>query len=671
MQPRRRLRTSQLIKTGISLVAIQRVLQSVGCDIDRENDDGATSLDIITPFGPLLQEMEIPLDTGRPMKLLYAHPFALLHIMCQRSHTFFELLRRSIAQSSHNSLGVILYSDETTIGNQLHPDRPRELLCLYWTFLQLPAWFRSRKVGWWPFTFLKASMQYDISGGLSKLMASALEVFFCQRLNMLLGILLTSLTGVSMLLRATFSCFLQDEKAHKQTWDVKGASGSKFCLQCKNVLRGANMEAKLAGHPYLVYVGNARRADFDTHTADSFFEMVDVITEQRMVLGDTAFAKLEQAYGIIWNPEGLLWNPKMRALQVSPPTHTYWDWLHIAVGSGGVVQYAINRFVLKLKGHNITSHIIDRFHRCIVWPHSQKRLPAKFFQSRVVDSDTAHIKAFGHETIQALYVLVLFSDVYLMSTDPPTMERHVQCLTCLLLIIQIFQLGPQAVQYLDTLRQLVDQWFELYLELYGMALARKPKAHYMHHLADCIARFLDVLSCFAPERYHRYAKANGAHCYGEGNKLGSCTLRRCCVDHLEGLVDDDFAEACFLVKPQQCSDWEGMVAHYIPHVGSWRVSRKMQAGEFELCVGDLIAVGVDGQTTIGVSTLFASGIRFESGQRDFFALVQLCAAVGKDTWKPMGQLALVGAAAIIRPLPYVVEAGLMRICSVRLLGCTP
>ena len=231
---KRQRRLECLAGTDISCQKFEEILEKLGCDEPtRVRDDLTEYLDIKTPLGPLISQLQVPLESGKSFSWHCANPAPLLYTLCDRSPNFAQLL-----QDSHHAGpgGVVLYTDDCTPGNQFRPDSARTTLCVYWTLRDLPAWFRSRMHGWNSFGFMKAAKVHQVLGGLSALMVLVLQQFFSGLLNLLQGVRLPGLGKTLFLFRASLCCLVQDEKAHKEVFDVKGASGTKFCLNCSSAL---------------------------------------------------------------------------------------------------------------------------------------------------------------------------------------------------------------------------------------------------------------------------------------------------------------------------------------------------------------------------------------------------------------------------------------------------
>ena len=62
---------------------------------------------------------------------------------------------------------VVFWGDETTGGNPLRPDSRTKFLCLYWSFLELPEWYRALDHGWMPIGYMKYDTLKHIVSGYS------------------------------------------------------------------------------------------------------------------------------------------------------------------------------------------------------------------------------------------------------------------------------------------------------------------------------------------------------------------------------------------------------------------------------------------------------------------------------------------------------------------------
>ena len=91
---------------------------------------------------------------------------------------------------------------------------------------------------------------------------------------------------------------------------------------------------KLEGSAYAIHLQDALPSDFDLHTPDTFAHMVDELKRAKPLLAPGRFEEKEKTSGVNYNPQSILYDPLLRQY-LNPVKHTYWDWMHNLVASGG------------------------------------------------------------------------------------------------------------------------------------------------------------------------------------------------------------------------------------------------------------------------------------------------------------------------------------------------
>ena len=324
-----------------------------------------------TIHGPLCSTFSLP--TGKD----FVNPLALLSTLTANRPALGDLLRST---QGAGQLTVVLYADEAKPGNVLRPDTGRAQLCVYWTILELPDWFKSRDCGWWFCLACPCKLLGQVPGGLSLLFARVLDTFFGKSTSVL-GCFSSGVhchcSGGTFVLKATMGPLLADEKAIKEAFSLKGASGTKPCFQCQNVIGHCSPE-EVPRDGWLVHNSCAEPARFVPHTPATFQVMVSNLHSARA----SERKKLGQLYGLGYTPWGVLWQPAWMG-QISPITHCSWDWMHCLVASGGVAQYELNALCCELQGQGISLSSLDRFASMWHLPRSRPCLARDFFSERV------------------------------------------------------------------------------------------------------------------------------------------------------------------------------------------------------------------------------------------------------------------------------------------------
>ncbi|CAE7263312.1 unnamed protein product [Symbiodinium sp. CCMP2592] len=465
-----------------------------------------------TLHGPVLLSFDMPQPDksgkGAPATVYAANPLALLCRLTAERPEFGDLLK-GLTQSSEVP-SLVFYADGATPGNVLRVgDASREQMCVYWSILQLPGFVRSQDCGWWHVLSCPTKQLDKTPGGLSWLYAKVLEMFFGTTElpvtgNFLEGVHCTCSEG-SFVFRARMGPLLADEKAIKEVWCLKGASGSKPCFQCQNLVGHCSPE-EVPPNGWLVHTSCCQPSKFVAHTEATFQAMVSRV-QSAATAGERK--KLGQVFGLTYTPAGILWQARWLG-RINPIAHTCWDWMHILVASGGVGQYHLNGYCCALVAEGIPLKTLDDFARAWVWPRSQHRLPPNFFSQRVNSAThwqeiESHMRAFAGEMLTSVRCVHGFQVEVLASTG--ILPQHQRCLEVLARILEILRLGDRAKLHLSELTLCIAEHAEICREIYPYAA--KPKFHYLFHVPDCIRRFGN-LNCFATERKHKKVKALAA-----------------------------------------------------------------------------------------------------------------------------------------------------------------
>ena len=316
-----------------------------------------------------------------------------------------------------------------------------------------------------------------------------MRISFASGVVMLLGN-----TGEEFCLKAKFLCFVQDEKAHKYTASVKGASGWSCCINCMNIYKPADNE-EWEDTDFFKHYATAEPQDFVLHTKETFEAMTERIARSCGTMSKKDFKELELQCGLNNNPHGPVADANARE-HYSPPCNTFWDSHHNWVASGGISQYNVNAFCLAVVEHGFDLKHLDTFHEQVQWSDRRLRLGKRFFERRVVHKKTAHIKAFASEVLSATVVLAAFFCVVLEPRG--ILLEHGRRMLLLNSIHNIlFSTGDASVNVADELARLILEHHRLYLVLYGIALAT-PKFHFVYHTPSQLRLFLfcefDLLS---------------------------------------------------------------------------------------------------------------------------------------------------------------------------------
>ena len=509
---------------------IRKTMQSAVADV----------LKVRTPVGQMIEVLHIG-DKDVPT-LECINPFALLWTLADRQPEFYSLLIDGRDVMSPAKL--LLYIDEVTPGNPLRPEKSRCTQCIYWTFADLPPHVLCQSSFWFVFSTIRSTVVNRLPGGVSGLMRHVLLRFFGDPgvPNFREGILLEN-GDRHFLLRASFVGFLSDEKALKEIFALKGASGTKFCPTCSNVvqhLRGENLEGTR-----LVDIACADPDRFEYHTNESFYAMVDFL-KTAMVNGEprSRIAKAEQMLGLLADPDSILFDDRCRSI-IRPIDHYIRDWMHTLVSHGVAgTQTALLLAALKRSGigHDRLTHYASAF----VLPKARGTVSPTWFDDRRVSED--HMRSFASEQLNMVPIVLAFLQDVVEQRE--FLEDHVRCYALLSEILTMLSAGPSlAHRRRDLLRTRIVEHHRLYAELYPEGI--KPKWHHMFHLSEGISHVGANLSCFAMERKHRMTKAAALTVFRHFEKTVLTDLAHW---QLERLLDASIYPVASLNNPQTIDD---------------------------------------------------------------------------------------------------------------------
>lgn len=474
--------------------------------------------------------------------LEFINPFALLWALADRKPEFFSLIVDGRTPLSEARL--LLYIDEVTPGNPLRPEKSRCTQCIYWTFADLPPHVLCQSSFWFVFTTVRSTVVAHWPGKVSGLMRHALLRFFGDPSmpNFREGIVLQS-DDRSFLLRASFAGFLSDEKALKEIFALKGASGTKPCPTCSNIVQHLRPE-RLQG-TRLVDIGCWNPERFEYHTNESFYSMVDCLqTALDNREPRSKIAKLEQMFGLLADPHSILFDGRCRSI-VRPIDHYIRDWMHTLV-SHGVVGTQTAMLLVACRRAGIGADRLTRYTSAFVLPKARGGVSPTWFEDRRVADD--HMRSFASEQLNMVPIVLAFLQDLV---DPQhALVDHARCYALLSKILEILSAGPTlAYRCRDLLRATILEHHRLYADLYPDGI--KPKWHHMIHLPEGLSQVGANLSCFAMERKHRVTKAAALTVF---RHFEHTVLSDLAHWQLEGFLDESSYSVASLIHPQPIAD---------------------------------------------------------------------------------------------------------------------
>ena len=159
-----------------------------------------------------------------------------------------------------------------------------------------------------------------------------------------------------MHIKLAYGFITVDEKAEKETFGVKGASGLRMCMSCANCVR---TDRPIPAGSDLVLYTESDMSKFERRTQANLKADLDELHRQKAMLTKTGFETLEKILGLKYDHCTVLYSNHWPRLNL--PAARYTDWFHDLIASGGVFQYICNAVLHDLVGMGITLQDIDDF----------------------------------------------------------------------------------------------------------------------------------------------------------------------------------------------------------------------------------------------------------------------------------------------------------------------
>lgn len=463
-----------------------------------------------TPYGPVIQKLELAGIDGLPTVLHYANPFAQLWMAIKRSKSFskfFQSCLEANPPSPEKPWSLVLYTDEVTPGNPLSNANKRKFWSVYWTFLELGAHALSHEETWFCITTEYSNKVKNVAAGMSQVFGGLLKVFFKDDgTNLHIAGMNLPFETKSVRLFANIKVVVQDGGAHKTVWSSRGDGATKLCLLCKNLFTESSNMCDEDGSNLLV-CGIIKSeelvpaSDGDLRRTARYLERVSGTIAPRQ------FAEQQQALGITHAPHSILLD---RALdRILKPTEVYMhDWMHTLFVDGvvNVVIYLVFEAFIEADMKNIYD-VFSRFLLHWAWP---KRLTGTTHLHEIFSDDRRdkhrkayHIKAQASDLLSILPVLALFVHKVLIPSGICAAEC--QALLAIADVVDILIICQRTRVNPASLGEAARIFLQRFTDIWGIGWMT-PKFHWLLHLGPTLQKFGFLLNCFCLERKHRWPK---------------------------------------------------------------------------------------------------------------------------------------------------------------------
>ena len=267
-----------------------------------------------------------------------------------------------------------------------------------------------------------------------------------------------------------------------------------------------------------------------------------------------AFTQLQQALGLTYYTRGVLVDRALDSLL--QPTSAYsHDWMHALFFDGVVNLHVFLTFEACIKGDQMVG-VYESFSAYIAQWKFTARLHADhlgaIFSAERRDAHRAakHIKCQASDLLTVMDPLKLYTTNVLQAQG--IAPRACTSLLCLCDLVELIVASARLTVTPDMLKAEVHRFLEAFVAAFGFEWLT-PKAHWLLHLPDHLARFGRLLNCFALERKHRVPKRYATDLKNMAHHADASLLKECICHHFSVVKDSSFEYAVALVNKRTAS----------------------------------------------------------------------------------------------------------------------
>ncbi|CAE7684539.1 unnamed protein product [Symbiodinium sp. CCMP2592] len=372
---------------------------------------------------------------------------------------------------------------------------------LYFSLKQFGGLALSKEDSWFVLTAVRSTDVKRLSNGMTQLMKRIFAIFLLDRRDQLLhGVRLPMPNQQYWML-----CLLiADEAALKSVWEDKGASGTKLCFMCQNVVSHSSGLHNTDASGSLVSHVSHQKSQMVQQTDASIKEAAQHLTQCRPLMNKGEFKKRQFALGLNFCEHGALFSPELKEI-LRPISVSMFDYMHNYV-VGGVFHVEMSQLLEALQKQGIQQDEMHSFLSACQWPAAvgDKGASAK----KVFAKKVTEFKSSASEAM-ALYPVMR---AFLQEKLPSIRDNQCkECCRCFFVLCEVLDLLYKTSVPLDpsTLAAALEQKIETHMELFKRCYGVEkviPKAHFNLHLGDLLRRHGLLLSCFVHERRHKEIK---------------------------------------------------------------------------------------------------------------------------------------------------------------------
>jgi len=498
--------------------------------------DIASVLGTPTSFGDLIQEVAVPRIGGGVHMFEYVQPQALMELLLRLSPSYNTALAECLAakpSSRNRPWSISFFADKATPGNLLKVVNERAAMCMYWSWEEYGVERLSRTHCWHIAGIVRASHLKEIKGGLSMIACKFLEAFFNAH-SFAEGVLFV-VNGSRVPIYGRVGTLLFDEEALHGAIGSKGASGSKPCALCANLV---SRRSELAAVDVrLKCVDALTWDDLDRHTDATMRALLDHLEAQSSLVPRAEFNRLCTSLGFAHVEGGLLQSRVLRP-HMSPTRALLYDYMHVVLVCG-IFQHEMWLFLWYFVEHtpwHVINTNIERWKLPCAWSSGKPR--GMFSESRRKSCYSGGTFKCGASEALSFYEAFR----HLIRTSWSDCPHHAQLtsLRAMFRVVdgfQVMQAGGRPSNFTACVRSYIDAYLIAYSGMERHGVRPMFKHHMLLHLGYLVDHHRERLqTAFVHERKHRDFKNRGSQQDSDVNWNRCVMMSLLCVD-VNAIVD--------------------------------------------------------------------------------------------------------------------------------------
>ena len=575
----------------------------------------------VTPYGTVLTSLPIECVDGTYTNAIVANIFALLYVAARDCRGFAYLIKKTFAErpcTYENPWSFVLYSDEVVPGNQLSFSNLRKSWVLYFSFLEFGTSILSMEDAWFCLSNERSSNVKKYKGGIAQLFGALLRFIFTGTSHTLQnsGVRLDLADGTTIRIFAKMHMILQDGGAHKLVYMVKGESGHKFCMCCKNLYTATSEIANGEDdEENILTCSLLKERDLDFATDEDIRGTVRRLAHFAATVEKKTLVMREQAAGFNHHPFNMLLDPALDDV-LKPISHFAHDWMHTFCVHGVwntilflMLQAAIACGV-KDAPRQLETYVSQWTVPLRLGLHTPERLCDTFSKSRWKSSKAAkYMKCTASDALSVYSIVACYVHAVFLRAGRAPLACKAYLAVCD--VLDLLVAVPRGVVTPEMLSDAIDVMLNACIAA-GWTDNMPPKFHWCIHLPHELRRFLTLLSCWVHERKHRMVKrySNDVH---NTKTFEKTILSEVTCHHFSELVSESKFELIAGLVPPIRAAGARMVAFLKGEfqLGAaavrYTTSTKARVSKFEVCwQRDVVLYHDDGKLICGEVFFFAA-----------------------------------------------------------------